>query len=406
MTPPPSQHSDAVSFILSLARALHSYGYAAHRLEEVLGYIAWRLGVIAQFFLTPTSLMAAFGPQNDQHTFLIRVEPGEQDLGKLTRLDAVMVSVMQGDMTPAEGVRRVAEIVSGTPIYGPLVTTLAFGLASAASSRFFGGGWREALVGAVIGLATGLLAIVTGRVPGLGRVFEPVAAFMAAVMAAAAGTVVGPYSTFTATLAGIIVLIPGFTLTTAMTELSSRHLISGTARLSGAFVTFLGIAFGVALGNRLVEELLGAAAAGVSEPLAPWTIYPAIALAALCFTVLLRALPRDAMWVVAAGAIAFLGARLGADALGVELGAFVAALIVGLVSNVFARVFDRPAAIMLVPGTLFLVPGSIGYRSLSSLLEREVVLGVETAFTMIITAVALVAGLLLANVLAPGRKIG
>ena len=51
--------------------------------------------------------------------------------------------------------------------------------------------------------------------------------------------------------------MPGLTLTAAMTELATRHLASGTARLSGAFITFLAIAFGVALGNRIGGAAFG-----------------------------------------------------------------------------------------------------------------------------------------------------
>ena len=54
---------------------------------------------------------------------------------------------------------------------------------------------------------------------------------------------------------------------------------------------------------------------------------------------------------------------------------------------------------------MLLVPGSIGFRSLSSLLERNVVAGVDTAFSMLLVAVALAAGLLVANAIAPARKV-
>ena len=59
---------------------------------------------------------------------------------------------------------------------------------------------------------------------------------------------------------------------------------------------------------------------------------------------------------------------------------------------------------MLVPGILLLVPGSIGYLSVSSLMQRNTVAGIDTAFTMVLTAVSLVAGLLIASILAPEPK--
>jgi uncharacterized membrane protein YjjB (DUF3815 family) len=60
----------------------------------------------------------------------------------------------------------------------------------------------------------------------------------------------------------------------------------------------------------------------------------------------------------------------------------------------------------LVPGLVMLVPGSMGLTSLSSLLERDVVSGIDTAFAMVLIAISLVAGLLLANAaVAPRREL-
>jgi uncharacterized membrane protein YjjB (DUF3815 family) len=98
------------------------------------------------------------------------------------------------------------------------------------------------------------------------------------------------------------------------------------------------------------------------------------------------------------------GTRLGARLLGPELGAFAGALLLGLASNAFARALDRPAAVPLVPGLILLVPGSIGLRSVFSLLENDIVSGVEAAFKMVLVSTALVAGLLFANIALPPRR--
>ncbi|HEU4699828.1 MAG TPA: threonine/serine exporter family protein, partial [Gemmatimonadales bacterium] len=400
----PAPAHDAQRFVLGLGRALHTYGYSAHGLEEVMGEVAHRLGLITQIFSTPTSIMVAFGPQDEQQTFLMRVEPGDQDLGKLARLDHVIVEVMQGTLPPAQGARRVAEIVAAPPPYGQGLTTLAYGLSSGAVSRFLGGGLREAAVATVLGLLIGLLALAASRARPLGRVFEPVAAFVASAGATLAGLWLHPLSVFTTTLSGLIVLIPGLTLTVAMTELSSRHLVSGIARLSSAFMLFLTIAFGVALGGKLAAFVAGTPQSVAPAPLPGWTMLVALIVVPLAFTVLLRAEPRDAGWIVVSGVIAFYSSRLGTDALGVELGVFVGAFVVGAASNLYARLLDRPSTIPLVPGILLLVPGSIGYRSLAALLDKEVISGVETAFRMILMAVALVAGLMISNVVTPARR--
>jgi uncharacterized membrane protein YjjP (DUF1212 family) len=126
-----------VSFILRLARTLHAYGIPANRLEEVLEQAAKRLGLEGQFFSTPTSIFAAFGKQDEQHTYLIRVNPGEVDLGKLADLDAVAVRVLRNNQSPVEGSRQIDEIIAAKPRYGGGLTTLAFGLASAAAVTVF-----------------------------------------------------------------------------------------------------------------------------------------------------------------------------------------------------------------------------------------------------------------------------
>lgn len=409
LSPAPGQtiapaEQDAIGFILRLGRSLHTYGYAAHRLEQVLDQAARKLDLSGQFFTTPTSIFASFGPQDNQRTFLIRVEPGDVDLGRLALLDEVTLKVLHGTLSPSAGSQAIEAILASPDRYSRLLTTLAFGLASGAASRFLGGGLKEIEVSVVLGLVIGLLALAAPHRQSLGRVFEPVSAFAASVLAASAGHWIGPYSVYNATLAGLIVLIPGFTLTVAMTELSTRHLVSGTSRLTGAFVLFLTIAFGVALGSRISTELFGQPPIAEAVPLPGWTAVVALVLAPLAFTVLLRAQPRDAIWIVLTGIFGVIGGRTGANALGNELGVFVGALVVGSVSNIYGRVLNRPATVTLVPGIFLLVPGRIGFRSLASLLDREVVLGVETAFRMILMAVALVAGMLVSNVVVPPRR--
>ena len=83
---------------------------------------------------------------------------------------------------------------------------------------------------------------------------------------------------------------------------------------------------------------------------------------------------------------------------------FLGSLTAGVASNVYARTLGRPAAVTLVPALLLLVPGSVGFRGLALLLQRDVVIGVEQAFRMVLMLSALVAGLLVANVLLPETR--
>ncbi|MBW8768494.1 MAG: threonine/serine exporter family protein [Gemmatimonadetes bacterium] len=388
--------------MLKLARALHSYGYSAPRLEGILGATADRLGLYGhRFFSMPTQIMAAFGPESRQYTHLLRVEPGEVNLAKLAALEQVSLDVAHGRVSPREGMAQIQRIVAAPTPYSPALVTLAFGVLSGAVCQFLGGGWHEIIVATVLGLGLGLFALYAERHARISRVFESLAAFLLSTAAIGLARFVGPLSVFVATLAGLIVLMPGLLLTTAITELATRHLASGTLRLSSAFMTLLGIVFGVALGTKLGVALFGAPIAQSAGTLPGWAAIVAVPLASASSAVILRADPRDAPWIVAAGALGVVAGRIGATHLGLELGMFVAALGVALASSAYERWRQRPAPVVLVPGILLLVPGSIGYRSMASLMERDTVSGIATAFTMILTAVSLVAGLLIAGVLVP-----
>lgn len=394
---------DRIGYVLKLARAMHGYGYAAHRLEEVLGATAHRLGLEAQFFSTPTSIFAAFGPQDDQRTFLLRVEPGDADLGRLADADRVTLQVIRGDLTAGEGSAALDAIAAQRPRYGRLTTILAFGLASASAARFLGGGLPEIATAGVLGIVTSLLSLATLRYDTLARIFEPLAALVATVLATAIANVT-PLSVSVTVLAGLIVLIPGLTLTVAMTELASRHLASGTARISGALLLFVTMIFGVAVGSRIGQIIFGETPAVDPGALPGWTSLVALAVAPLAFGVLLRVRAGDFGAIFLSSGLAFFGARAGALALGPELGAFLGALAVGTFSNLYALVRDRPSQVPQVPGVLILVPGTVGFRSVSALLDRQIVSGIETAFTMVFIATGIVAGLLVANVVVPKRK--
>lgn len=393
---------DAEVFVTRLARALHAYGSPAHRLEDAMTAVAESLGLEAGFFAMPTAVFASLGRGAHRRAVLERVQPGEHDLEKLVRVDAVASAVIRGEVDAATATHQLDAIVAAKPRYGPVVVALAFAVASGGAARFFGGHPVDLAVAAAAGLLIGLLALASGRSRTLPRVFEAVAALLASSVAAVAASFFGA-SAFIVTLSALIVLVPGLTLTVAMAELASQHLASGTARLTGAGMVFLMIGFGVALGSR-VAELLPAAPPPSAIPLPPWTEVAAVLAVPLALVVLFRAHPRDSGWIVAAGALGFYGARLGGLVVGPELGTFVGGALVGSAGNLFSRLFDKPSAVATVPGIMLLVPGSIGFRSLFSLMERNVLSGVEAAFTTTVVASALVAGLLVSSILVPPRK--
>lgn len=391
--------------VLLLARLMARYGIPAHRLEEAAASCAAHLGLEAQFFATPTAVFAAIGKTGRQRTHLLRLEPGGVSLEKQSLVDGVLRDILADSVSPGDAVRRLDAIVDRPAPYGPGLVVLSFAIAAAAAAVFFGGGWRDVAAGAAVGFVVGAIGLLAEMNRRMARLIDFASGFGAAFLAIALAVVAPPISVSVVTLAGVIVLVPGLTLTTAVTELATRNLAAGTARVMGALTIFVSIGFGVAIGQRLGASVFGEAGARPLE-LGVWAEWAALVVAPFALAVLFQASPRDVVVILPAGVVGFLGARLGAAWLGPELGVCVGAFAVGLASNVYARIADRPSAVPSVPGIMLLVPGSLGFRSVTSFVEAQSLAGVQAAFSMVLVAVSLVAGLLLANAaVAPRRPL-
>lgn len=397
---PPAGSTEAVGFILRLGRALHNAGFSAHHLEATLSDVSRKLGLEAQFFSTPTSIMAAFGPPDAQRTHLIRAEPGSTNLSHLSGLDRIARDVVYGTLGPVEGIERIERLLAEPPRWAPWQVLIAFVLVSVSVASFLKVGASDLVCAALVGLLCGMIVTRSRKHSEWLDIEEPMSAFLVATLAQFLAALIDSGAGYAITVAGLVVLLPGMTFTTGLIELSTRHLSSGTARLSGALVTFLGLGFGVALGTKLGSALGGWMTVHdivlrvINTPLPFWVEGLGVIIAPLCFTVLLKANAKEAPWIVLAAATAYLTSRFAGRALGEELGAFLGALMVSAGSTFIALRRDTTPIVTIVPGLLILVPGSIGLRSVTSFSQQKVVTGVETAFQVALIGVSLAAGVL------------
>lgn len=402
---PRSPRNPAHAFLVELGRVMHSQGASSPDLERAIRRCARHLGVQGQFLSTPTSLLLGFEEHDGQRTYLARVEPAEVDLGKLVELEKLIDRIAQGELDAPSARVELGALAEAPRRYRKRTTVLAFALASASAARFFEGGYADIATSGILGAAIGAMAIFSSSREALARVLEPASAALASALAVLIALLRPELQVGLVTVASVIILLPGLTFTVAIEELAQRHLVAGTARLFGAASTFLSLTLGVALGRILTRPWT----AGEAEAIAPtglptWSLALALLLAPLGFGVLFRARPRDLPWVALAGWVAFFAARFGTEQLGPEVGAGFGAFAVGLYANALAIRGRYPAALAQVPGLLLLVPGSLGFRSLTSFMDRNPVVGLEAAFGTAMVATSLVGGLLLANAVLPARR--
>lgn len=394
--------SAAEELLCDIAVGLHRAGAPAHRLEDVVAVLADRLSVEVRVFSTPTAIYAGFGAPSEARTVLLRTGDGTLDLGKLDGVDDLVKRVIAGELDLIQARRRLDEILRAPRRYPLWVVLPAYAAGSGAIAILFGGGLAELIAAMVTGCLVGLTLEALSQRRGVATLADLLGATVSGTAAGLIGRAVWPIDIAMVTLAGIIVLVPGLSLTTAMTELGSRHLSSGTARLGGVLAVFASLALGAVGGMSI--WLWWPAPVPQSLSLPAWATLPALALAIPSFTILLQASLRDVHVIGLASIGGYLTAVGASQVVQPPFDATAGALVVGLIAHATARLRDRPAALALVPGLFVLVPGSVGFRGLVSFFAADVEGGISSGVQATLTAIGLAAGVIVANVLLPPRR--
>jgi len=404
-----------IAFVLELARRLHQYGTSAPRLEMAVAGAAQRLGLAADVWSSPTAVIISFADlaQGEeavaQTTQVMRLAPGEVNLQRLCDADDIADRAIAGELDLREGFRLLRALGRPDTRRDKIGLLASYGLSAASiAALFLHSSWVDLLVAGVIGVIIGGITLLAASRPQLAAASDAICALVATAVTIVVSAFVVPLAIKSVVLASLIILVPGMSLTTAVREISSQHLVSGMARMGGAMSTLLKLTFGTIAATQLCAAF-GITARDFALPALPaWTDYPALLAAAIAFAILFRAARRDWLVVIVAVIVGYLATRWGGaisgSLPGAPFGVFLGGLLLGALANIYARFAHRPGAVIREPGILLLVPGSVGFRSMSFLLERDTSLGLDTGLLLLTLLVSLVAGLMFGDLLVSPRR--
>eukprot|EP01114_Cavostelium_apophysatum_P018486 TRINITY_DN5724_c0_g1_i2.p1 TRINITY_DN5724_c0_g1~~TRINITY_DN5724_c0_g1_i2.p1 ORF type:complete len:563 (+),score=64.31 TRINITY_DN5724_c0_g1_i2:148-1836(+) len=409
-------HSDAPvdekkAFILKLTKALHIFGSPVHRTEYDMMYCCQALGVEGMFAIMPSMIIVSFGeadgdPTKSQ-THILRVNQGlhcEKLLlaGELAdHLACKKISVEQAD-------DLLTEIIALKNRYNWKIKTICLGISSGCiAPLFFGGAQWELLACTIFGCIVGLLSRAAEHYAFMSRLFEALASlvisFLARLLKAYWYTDICFYSMM---LSSMVWLLPGLSLTISITELATRNVVAGTARMFYCFIICIQIGFGIAIGSRLVfweDELSTEQEVCASFPL--WTNSIFFLGTALCFNILLDASPKQLLPMTIASAIGY-GASYGLSfVFASDVNSAISAFCVGVFGGAYAYFFHHPPLITVIAGILMLVPGSIGVRGVTAFFGGDYVGGVAFGFNMIVIGLSISVGLFFSNMVVFPRRV-
>jgi uncharacterized membrane protein YjjP (DUF1212 family) len=394
-------------FIIRLGKALHKLGSTAYRLEDNLLSIAHFLDIRASFIITPTALTFILSDEDDEQQFnhLVRVTPGEIDLGSLARIDELVDELINGERTLTEATERLNEVSAKPPPYGTILTFFAFGASSGAFAMLMHTSWHDVFWSTMLGFVVFLFVIWAEHSRRVTEMLEPMAALTTSLLASFIASFDPSINIPMVILSSIIAFIPGLSLTVGLSELAARHLMSGTARIMDSIMVLFKLYFGAVLGMALGQLMWGEVDFVAPDIMPVWTSWLAVTCLSISLVILFKVRLKDAPWGMIAGYISFSVSIWASTYLGVALGAFVGAFALGIYSNVFSRIMNLPSSIVRLLGLVVLVPGSKVYIGLNSLVSGQNMLEVtDLGSQTFLIFMSLVAGIIFSNVAMPHRK--
>ena len=402
-------YAQRIAFVCEVATRLHAYGTTAQRLEAAVEALSRRLGLECEPWSNPTGVILSFSDPSkplgaSDTTRVLRLGLGENDLHKLSEADRIAEAVAGGRMSIAQGHAALRGLDAPRSRRWRLAQVLIFGLSSAGVAGLWRLPWPDIATAGLIGLLIGGLSQLTERRPRLAEASDALSALLAGLVAIGVARFVVPLNLNTVIIASLVVLLPGLSLTNAVNELTSQHLVTGTARLAGAMTTVLKLTVGSLIALTLAELLGIEPAVRAWRPQPDWVEWGALVLTAFAFTALFKAHRRDYPWVMSAAIAGYLISSLAGQAWGSQVGIFLAALVMTAAGNLYARSMNRPGALIRVPGIIMLVPGSTSLRGLMNLVQQTGDSGQSGLLLVLYVVMALIAGLLFGNLLIPSRK--
>jgi uncharacterized membrane protein YjjP (DUF1212 family) len=394
----------AARLLVDLGAALHWAALPASLVETRVRAVADALGVRADVFVLQGFLCVESEGAPAERVELRRIDfDTHWSIGRIHELFDLCTSLVRGERGVTTGRAELDRILDEPRPYKKELVVLAYGAYGLVIAARVGGGPVEAFAGAIIGLLAGVIHYSAVRSKSVDLQKSFLAALAAGLVAFGLAAVLPPFDVGRAIFGGITLLVPAMVLTIATYELANDALESGVARLAYALLRFLMLGFGIAVAMRLFSLFAPLPPRVMSSPLPGGLTVFLVAVGGAALTACLQGRPRDLPWMAAAALFAFGAQELTMVLFGGRGSPLLAAFLLGVAANLYARLTGKISATFVIPGLLQLAPGFLGTEAMFDLLAGATpTLDQARLFDVFMTALQLVTGLLIADVVAGG----
>jgi len=355
-------------FIVQLGKALHTYGVPSYKSQMYLTEIADKKGIKGSFMDTPTWINYVFYEEDEQtYNYVECVPPGELNLGALSRIVEITNNVLTNAFSFEEAKVAIENLKNTRIGYGKLTELLSFMLSAGSFSIILDTSWISALTATLLGALVYGVTLLSEKSGYVRSVLESLVAFVATVVTGILSLYFDQINISMTILASIIVFIPGLAITTALEEITSKSLVSGTAKLFDALVSLFKQFFGVVLGLAILHLFMELKPSQVVNDIPEWIDYIAIIVLSLSLMPVFKVRPKDLFLGVVTGFLCFITTTF-FDFTGILVSIFLGTIAAVVISKLFSRLTKSPQLVFLIPGIIMLVPGSKAFIGLSTVL--------------------------------------
>ncbi|RJE27513.1 hypothetical protein PHISCL_00099 [Aspergillus sclerotialis] len=362
-------------YIMQLCRALMRYGAPTHRLEEYMQMTARVLEISGQFLYLPGCMIMSFDDPvtRTAEVKLVRMMQGV-DLGRLADTHRVYKNVVHDMIGVEEASQELADIMNRKPRFNKWMLVPIYGLASATVGPFaFGARPIDMPIIFFLGALLGLMQhVLAPRSVLYSNVFEVTAAVLTSFLARAFGSIRNSNGDFifcfsAISQSSIALILPGFLVLCSSLELQSHQIIAGSIRMVYALIYSLFLGYGITVGTTIFGLMDEGASSDTTCPgLDVWRSeyarrFPFVGIFCLLLAVINQGKWKQMPVMIFIGVSGYVTNYMSTKRLGSrsEVANTVGAFTIGVLGNLYSRLWHGHAATAILPGIFVLVPSGL-----------------------------------------------
>lgn len=388
----------AVDFVARLGGAMVAGSYPIATVRRTLERVSARYGLTNQMLLLPNFIQ--FGGSDHIAGTRMRVVRADNDLryDQAFPLAMLVKEAENGRIGAVGGLAELDRIHALQPRFPAWVSVIGYAVQSTAFALMLQPTPVAMLAAAGFGVLVGMLNLL-GRISNAAAQMLPVVgAFLVAFTAFSLKRAwhIGDDSLRDLT-APLALFLPGTAITLAVIDLTTREVVSGTARLVAGFMRLAQLTFGILIAAQILHISADDLNALQRNQFGAWAPWAGVALYAVGILLYLGPPNRFLPWLLVTLLVTYAG-QVGANAV---FGTYASGFGGGLVLMLFAvavaqRPNSPPSVAMLLPGFWLLVPGSLGLIGVTQLVSANASAAIAvTVVSMISIALGMQAGLLM-----------